>query len=134
MSTSVRIKGIAEIARNLERAARAAGDVTASGNRMLGESIMTDVKAASSGKGVPVDEGTLRSSGRVSGTKVVRLTFGGAAAPYALYQHEVVGLRHRVGEARYLVRGVERAVAGGTVQAALDQIGDEVVGIMAGRS
>ncbi len=96
---------------------------------LIGEEIMADIKDAIPGKGVPVDEGVLRDSGRVlrggtpaSGrgfTRVgrsplggrhapIELTFGGAAAPYALIQHEHLGYKHDIGEARYLVRGMER--------------------------
>lgn len=83
--------------------------------RMIGEEIMTDVKASRPGHGVPVDEGTLRNSGRVVGggsgpaaIQRVSLEFGGAAAPYAVIQHENLWYHHMVGEARYLVRGLER--------------------------
>lgn len=80
--------------------------------RMIGEEIMTDVKDSRPGQGVPVDKGTLRDTGRVDGgdneKKPVTLSFGGAAAPYALIQHEVLKFRHKLGEARYLVRGLER--------------------------
>jgi hypothetical protein len=88
--------------------------------RVIGEEIMTDVKASRAGHGVPVDTGTLRSTGRVEGPKgtplrpYVELSFGGAAAPYALTQHEELSLFHKIGEARYLVRGVERWRAGGS--------------------
>lgn len=84
------------------------------GLRVVGESIMTDVKASSPGRGVPRDTGALARSGRVTGpvgsetNPRVRLSFGGASAPYALRQHETLTYRHEVGEARYLVRGVER--------------------------
>lgn len=86
----------------------------------VGEEIMTDVKASRPGHGVPVDKGTLRGSGRVTGPAghrfrpFVTLSFGGAAAPYALIQHEVVTFKHTVGEPRYLVRGMERWKPGGS--------------------
>lgn len=80
--------------------------------RMIGEDIMFDVKASRPGAGVPVDTGVLRSSGQVEGPTGIKgdviLSFGGAAAPYALVQHENTQFAHKVGEARYLVRGVER--------------------------
>ncbi|MGH9255471.1 MAG: hypothetical protein ACRD3C_13000, partial [Vicinamibacterales bacterium] len=44
----------------------------------------------------------------------VELSFGGAAANYALAQHEILTYRHKVGEARYLVRGMERWKPGGS--------------------
>lgn len=88
--------------------------------RMIGEEIMTDVKASAPGHGVPVDKGTLRNTGRVEGptgskgAPKVSLSFGGPAAKYALVQHEVTTFKHTVGEARYLVRGMERWKPGGS--------------------
>lgn len=82
--------------------------------RMIGEEIMTDVKDSRPGHGVPVRDGVLRSSGRVievataSGKPSVELSFGDASAPYALMQHERLDFHHPVGEARYLVRGMQR--------------------------
>lgn len=79
--------------------------------RMIGEEIMLDVKASRPGAGVPVDTGALRSTGTVEGPNTVgqvTLSFGGAAAPYALTQHEDLSYHHDTGEARYLVRGLER--------------------------
>lgn len=92
------------------------------GLRLIGEEVMTDVKASAPGHGVPVDEGILRSTGRVSrlnlatksGLPEVELSFGGASAPYALAQHERTDYRHDVGEARYLVRGLERWKSSGS--------------------
>jgi len=80
------------------------------GLKQIGEEVMTDVKASREGRGVPRDRGHLADSGKVEGPEdmVVTLAFGDTSAPYALYQHEILDLNHRVGEARYLVRGVER--------------------------
>lgn len=88
----------------------------------IGIEVMTDVVASAPGHGVPVDEGILRSTGRVSdinlatksGIPEVELSFGGASAPYALAQHERTDYRHTVGEARYLVRGLERWKSSGS--------------------
>lgn len=84
--------------------------------RMIGEEIMTDVKASRPGHGVPRDTGALSRSGRVSplrhstatGKSSVVLSFGGPGTMYALKQHEITYYRHKVGEPRYLVRGFER--------------------------
>ena len=115
--------------KRIEKLSKNLGNKMASGLRLIGEEIMLDVKAARPNEGVPVDKGTLRSSGRVSGPKndEVELSFGGAAAPYALEQHENVDLKHRVGEARYLVRGVERwAANGASVKRAMKRLQDVV--------
>lgn len=99
-----------QAAKKIERALKTLDTGIASGLRVIGEEIMTDIKANSAGHGVPQDEGILKGSGRVTGPTngEVTLSFGGAAAPYALRQHEDLTLRHRIGEARYLVRGLDR--------------------------
>jgi hypothetical protein len=104
-------RSIEAAVRKLEELARAGGEETVRGTRVAGEEIMTDVKASRPGAGIPKDEGTLAGSGRVTGPgpdDVVRVSFGGAAAPYALRQHEDLSYRHPLGEARYLVRAAER--------------------------
>jgi hypothetical protein len=118
--------------RGIERMARRGDQANVSGLRVIGEMIMADIKDSRSEKGVPVDTGVLRASGRVTGPDaagVVRLTFGGASAAYALRQHEVLSYRHTVGEARYLVRGVERFVADVKQTAILHAMADKAAGI-----
>lgn len=115
-------KEFRKIAKSIERAYKDVGQRVPSGLRIIGEEIMSDVKASGPGKGVPIDTGVLRASGRVDGPKMVKgqpvvtLSFGGAAAPYALIQHEGLHFRHRLGEARYLVRGVQRYKPGQAVR------------------
>jgi hypothetical protein len=71
--------------------------------RSVGEVWMTEAK-----RRTPVDTGTLRSSGVVIGPEVrgpdqiVRLVFGGPAAPYAAAVHERLEAHHDVGQAKYL--------------------------------
>jgi hypothetical protein len=82
--------------------------------RMIGEDILTDVSSSRPGAGVPRDEGTLAGTGRCELVgKSAEISFGGSAAPYALVQHENTDYVHRLGEARYLIRGVERWEPGG---------------------
>ena len=97
-------------AKKIEDLSRSVKARVPSGLRIIGEEIMLDVKASRPGAGVPVDKGTLRSTGRVEGplNGMVSLSFGGAAAGYALVQHEDMSLHHDIGEARYLIRGLER--------------------------
>jgi len=77
---------------------------------------------------VPVDKGPLKNSGKVEPPKVtpkevsVEVTYGGAAAPYALFVHEDPNARHQAGKTyKYLeipamahsdkfVRGVQERV------------------------
>lgn len=97
--------------RRIERFAKKMDEPTGKAIRQIGDEVMTDVKASRTGKGVPVDDGNLRDTGRVEGPNrknEVTLSFGGSAAPYALEQHERLDFAHDVGEARYLVRGLER--------------------------
>lgn len=106
-----------DAALKIERFAQQMEGETGQAAREFGEEVMTDVKASSEGRGVPVDTGELRASGEVEGPdrlNIVKLVFGGPAAPYALYQHERTDLHHDVGEARYLVRGLERWQPGGS--------------------
>lgn len=111
-------------AARISAAARLVRPSFGAGLRMIGEEIMTDVKASRPGHGVPVDRGFLRASGRAEGPEAgprgprVTLSFGGAAAPYALVQHEVTSYKHTVGEARYLVRGMQRWRMGGSAAVA----------------
>lgn len=120
--------------RRIEVLAKRTGAAVPSGLRLIGEEIMLDVKAARPGEGVPVDTGALRSSGRVEGPalNVVTLSFGGASAPYALKVHEELDTPHTVGEARYLVRGVERWQRdGASVKRALTHLGRAVDKVIA---
>lgn len=112
-------------AKKIEKLAKNLGKKVPSGLRLIGEEIMLDAKASRPGAGVPVKTGALRSSGRVEGplNDQVTLSFGGAAAPYALEQHENVFLHHRVGEARYLVHALERWQPGGaSARAAMTEL------------
>jgi hypothetical protein len=125
MASRGRVKGLQEAARKIEAMAKAGGEGAVSGLKVIGETIMTDVRASRPGAGVPKDTGNLAATGRVTGPdsrKAVRLTFGGVAAPYALRQHEELGYRHDLGEARYLMRGLERYMTGGSTEEVLDEV------------
>lgn len=101
-------------AKRIKKYARGVEGGLGVGLRLVGEEIRTDVEASAPGRGVPRDYGTLASTGRVDGpagtvtNPQVTVSFGGAAAPYALVQHERTDYHHDLGEARYLVRGMER--------------------------
>jgi len=100
----------------IRKCANLMAGVARGGLRLIGEEIMTDVKASRPGAGVPRDTGALASTGEVTQPEpeVVELSFGGVAAEggkdvgYALIQHENLEFHHALGEARYLVRGLER--------------------------
>ena len=125
-----KFEGFKAMTRKMEAMIRESGDAMGSGVVVSGETIMTDVKVSRSGAGVPKDKGILAASGRVGGlTKdgAVHLRFGGSAAPYALRQHEEMDWAHKLGEARYLVRGVERFVADGAPDVALKRVMDLII-------
>lgn len=65
------------------------------------------IELTESKRRVPVDTGTLKSSGHVAGTEHVGNKFTatiayGGAAPYAIYVHEDLEAHHEVGQAKYL--------------------------------
>ena len=100
-----------EAARSIERLAKEMERRVPSGLRVIGEELKTDAGASRAGHGVPVDEGVLRSTARVRGPNSqgqVEWSYGGAAAPYAMRQHEDTALRHTVGEARWMIRAIDR--------------------------
>lgn len=92
--------------------------------RSVGEVWMTEAK-----KRTPVDTGILRSSGHVVGPEVsgdaitVTLVFGGPAASYAIYVHENLTARHKVGQSKYLESVVLERRA---------KLAQEVAGLMTG--
>lgn len=131
MKASVRWKGVEGITRPIHTMAAQAQPELGRQMRVDGEEIMTDIKDSRPGKGVPRDEGTLAGSGRVTGpdeSGAIGLTFGGAATSYALRQHEDLTLQHPLGEARYLVRGMERFVARGGPRASLWRTATNLIG------
>ncbi len=70
--------------------------------------IEAQIEMTESKRRVPVDTGVLRNSGQVSlpvqeGRKIsVTLSYGGAAADYAVPVHENLEAFHKVGQAKYL--------------------------------
>jgi hypothetical protein len=100
-----------QAARSIERLAKEMDRRVPSGIRVIGEELETDANASRAGHGVPVDEGIMRSTARVQGPDnrgQVEWSYGGAAAPYTLRQHEDTSLRHTVGEARWMIRAIDR--------------------------
>lgn len=79
--------------------------------RQVAEEVRTDAVATRGSKGVPRDQGILAGTHRAEGPRAdgsSAVTMGGASAPYGIRQHEDMTLHHDVGEARWLVRAVER--------------------------
>lgn len=125
-----RFEGSRRMQRRIRSLAAASGDAAALSLRLEGEFIMTRAKQASSGKGVPVDLGALRSSGHVQDVErrgkdlSVTMGFGGPAGAgnlgetnketvgYALIQHEALHFSHRIGEPKYLERPMKEAIPG----------------------
>lgn len=71
--------------------------------KRIGEDVL-----ALSAERCPVDTGTLRATGHVEGPTAkgdkvdIVVGYGGPAAPYALPVHERLGVRHPVGQAKFL--------------------------------
>lgn len=108
----------------LEMLQRKKGRPIGAGLRMVAEEIASDVRRSRPGKGVPKDKGILAASIEVQQPQpmVVQLVAGGQAIAYALVQHERLDFHHELGEARYLVRGMERwTFNGSSVRTALTQ-------------
>ena len=111
MASSLTIQGDVALRRELIRLAREMPQAAGAALYLEGELIMTRAKE----EYVPVDLGALKNSGRVhppemKGADVsVTLAFGGAAADYAIVQHERLDFKHTTGGAKYLERPLERS-------------------------
>jgi hypothetical protein len=107
MNVSVELKGMDKLISALQREKKLAP--------ILEKAVYTEANTVlnESKKIVPVDTGNLRASGKVenpkttSGNTLVEVTYGGAAAPYALIVHEVppnsggrwgTGMKHKGGQ------------------------------------
>lgn len=108
------IEGITNVMRRLKEVAAAHPEAVGAGLFSVGNEIMAVAKDR-----CPVDQGVLRASGYVEardtsdGTVVVELGFGGAAASYAVKQHEDLTLRHPGGgQAKFLESAIDDARAG----------------------
>lgn len=107
------VVGLDELQAKLKASGKRATMALAGPLSLEAELIMTKAKQLT-----PVDLGTLRASGVVQspdvGPKrvVVELGFGGAAAAYALVQHERTDFTHTVGQAKFLEQPMKEAKAG----------------------
>ncbi len=84
------LQGVEAFERHMDELARRATPTAAQSLMKSAERVMTRSKS----EFCPIDTGALRASGTVtssiSGTNVeVKLTYGGAAAPYAVFVHEI---------------------------------------------
>lgn len=112
------------LSKKLEKIANIATKQGKAARHIEGELIMTDAK-----RRTPVSPGggTLRSSGLVtSDDKETRLTFGGAAASYAIYVHEILTNYHPVGEAKFLENAMRQWEATGGIQRLGARIGKDI--------
>jgi len=100
----VAIKGFDKVKANMNKVIRDIDVETGRFLRLRMELVITEAKTL-----CPVKYGVLRSSGRADGPKkslkttTVEGSFGqGPSGKYALYVHEGVGLRHTVGQPKFL--------------------------------
>lgn len=114
LSLSMTLTGGPALRQTLEALGREAPVVMGEAMFEDAEATMTEIKEVPI---VPVDTGVLRASGYVVPPEVtpveavVTLGFGGAAAAYAIVQHERLDYRHPVGQAKYLEAPVRRNAA-----------------------
>lgn len=124
MKVSIELDGAQRLEKIIQRAAGDAEAKKALGQAMFG--FATKVLNESK-KIVPIDTGSLRNSGRVSGEKIsadvveVEISYGGAGAEYAAIVHEDMTMDHspskltavtkrpRRGQAKYLETPVRAA-------------------------
>lgn len=108
---AVKIEGLKEMRAKLSNLARKYPKKAKAALVMWGERVMTRSKD----EFVPVDLGTLRSSGHVkphSGKKIgIDLAYGGPAEAYAIVQHENPDFQHTVGEDKYLEKPLLEAAS-----------------------
>ncbi len=103
MSIKFDFRGVSELDRHIRDMSNKVSTVAGRALREEAEIEMTEAK-----RRTPVDTGALRASGRVEGPQLaagdvyVTLSFGGPAAPYALFVHENLDAYHKVGQAKYL--------------------------------
>lgn len=99
----IKIEGLEEVGRML-RAAPA--DIRRRAKPVLYQGL--EQIRGSAVERAPVDTGALRNSALVTPDPndelAIALSFGGAAAPYAVYVHENLTAHHPVGEAKFLER------------------------------
>jgi hypothetical protein len=98
MQGSVYLRGLDKLVQQIDRGAKPQKNLTravyAEATTVLNESK----------KIVPVDDGFLKNSGKVEAPKIsdrevsVEITYGGAAAPYAMYVHEDPNATHEAGK------------------------------------
>lgn len=87
-----------QLAAVLRRTGSAGRDAAMRALRQEAETIMTEAK-----RQTPVKSGALKESGKVTEDGgVLTLSFGNASVTYAVYVHENLRARHRVGNAKFL--------------------------------
>lgn len=108
-----RIEGGDNLGRKLDSVAKRVAKQIEAALYQEAEAVRTD-----SMRNTPVDTGALRASHRVErpvvrdGGVEVEIVVGGPAADYAVYVHEDLDAFHRVGEAKFLEKAVNRARPG----------------------
>lgn len=117
MKVRVKLKGLAEAKKQTREELQLAREAVAGALYVAGNVVMTEAK-----RRAPLDTGVLRASGYVTlpeaGEKPkVEVGFGGAAAAYALVQHERTELKHEVGEAKYLENAINATDVQGIIAA-----------------
>jgi hypothetical protein len=133
MAQTTRLTGDKRLNRKLRRLGKAGPQILGRALFKEGNEIMKESKEI-----VPIDKGVLKASGHVqtpviAGKDVsVTLGYGGAAAPYAIFVHERMNVRHKPPtRAKFLEEPLNRRRSG-----MLRRLGDDVEGeiVKRGRS
>lgn len=99
---SVEFRGIDEVIASLDNVAKMADEAIIAA--LYTQALRTATKAVTY---TPVDTGALRGSKQVIRRgDHIEITFGGPAASYAIYVHEILRYRHPIGQAKFLERAV----------------------------
>lgn len=107
----LKLTGVEQLARKLEKLAKKMPLESARALYMEAQIEMTEAKNRT-----PREFGPLRASGFVTFPEIkgrtitVTLAFGGAAAGYAVYVHEIVGLNHPIGQDHFLSSTLNESV------------------------
>lgn len=108
---NIKLEGIEKLQNMLKTGGKQATIATARALYSEANKIFIDSQAQ-----VPIDTGALRASGIVTKpyvvgtTATVQISYGGAAAPYAVIVHEDLEANHPVGKAKFLEDPLTQAI------------------------
>lgn len=100
---TVTIDGVSKVSSSLAKFAADADRKKKKGLYRQGQKTLTKAVTYT-----PLETGALRASGKLEFEgDVLVISFGGPAAPYAIYVHEILSNVHPYGQAKFLERAVQ---------------------------